>query len=94
MKEQNKNITPAQLRQVRKSFGLTGTEFAALIQLPGGWRGIARWEAGDSRIPGSVAVLVNILERCPEARQVMGVRLSQECTSFTTRLPVSDRQAL
>lgn len=59
-------MTPADLRDARRSLGLSAEGFARAVGAQSG-RTVRRWESGDRDIPGSVEVLVRIWTdpRCP-----------------------------
>ena len=63
-------MTPAELRTALPALGLTQVGFARLARVDP--RTVRKWAAGDSRIPGPVVVLIELLKACPEARQAMG----------------------
>ena len=49
---------PAAFRQARHHLGLTGAQLAAALHVD--TRTVRKWEAGDRRIPGTVALLVSM----------------------------------
>lgn len=51
-------MTPAELKSIRQSLGLSAEAFARLLRIQSG-RTVRRWEAGDSDIPGPVEVICN-----------------------------------
>lgn len=67
-------MTPSELKAIRHSFGMSVDEFAALVRVEG--RTVRRWEDGTREIPGTIDVLVYILENCPQARKLMGITLT------------------
>lgn len=58
-------MTPAQLRTIRDSLGLTAEAFARLVGVSGG-RTVRKWEAGDREIPGTVAILLKAIKDNPK----------------------------
>ena len=56
-------IMPEELKQIRKVFNLSQSEFAKLVGVSKPT--IERWERGEEKIKGPVAVLVNMLSENP-----------------------------
>ena len=62
-----KLMTPAELKEARRHLRLSQGALAKQIglgskaQALNGARTVARWESGESRIPGPVAVLIKIM---------------------------------
>lgn len=60
-------MTPAELKEARRHLRLSQGALAKQLglgskaQALNGARTVARWESGESRIPGPVAVLVKVL---------------------------------
>jgi DNA-binding transcriptional regulator YiaG len=63
-------VTPAELKAARHSLGLSAEGFARLVRVDSG-RTVRRWEAGERDIPGPVTVIVELLQRSPEARSLL-----------------------
>ena len=63
-------MTPAELKAARHSLGLSAEGFARLVRVDSG-RTVRRWEAGERDIPGPVTVIVELLQRSPEARSLL-----------------------
>ena len=63
-------MTPEQFRAALAGLGYTQICFARLARVDP--RTVRKWAAGDSRIPGPVVVLIELLKACPEARSRTG----------------------
>lgn len=73
-------VKGAELRAARQALGLSLGRFAALGEMFGGAvarspRTVRRWEEDEQDIPMPVVVLVAILLRSQEARNLLQVRL-------------------
>lgn len=66
-------MTPAELKEARRKLGLSAAGFARVVGVESG-RTVRRWEAGDSPIPGPVAVLTRILLVSAAARKLVGIK--------------------
>jgi DNA-binding transcriptional regulator YiaG len=66
------DMTPADLKSIRESLGLSAKAFARLVQVESD-RTVRRWEAGDRDIPGPVIVIARALRDSPAARDFFGV---------------------
>jgi transcriptional regulator with XRE-family HTH domain len=59
-------MTPAQFKSARETLGLSQASLASLLQMGGdGERTVRRWEVGERRIPGPVAVLMRLFSARP-----------------------------
>ncbi len=67
-------MTPSDLKSARHALGLSAEGFARLVRVESG-RTVRRWEAGDSDIPGPVAVLVEAILADEAVRNHFGVKL-------------------
>lgn len=69
-------MTPRDLKSAREALGLSQAGFARLLGLDGRDADdtVRRWEAGRSRVPGSVAALLWLLDRLPQARALLDER--------------------
>jgi len=57
-------MTPQQLKNIRKSWGYSQSEFAILLETP--LRTYQDWEGGKGRIPGIMAVTLRLLKEREE----------------------------
>lgn len=60
-------MTGPELKSTRHALGLTAEGFARLVRVESG-RTVRRWESGERDIPGPVLALLDLIERCPEAK--------------------------
>ena len=54
-------MTPEELKSARRSLGLSCEKFAQRVGVASG-RTVRRWEAGDREIPGSIAIILSLIE--------------------------------
>ena len=55
-------MTGDDVRCARQRLGLSQEKFAELFRLgKGGGRTVARWETGESKVPGPVALAIDLL---------------------------------
>jgi transcriptional regulator with XRE-family HTH domain len=67
-------MTPADLKSIRHSLGLSAEAMAKLVRVESG-RTVRRWEAGDRDIPGPVVVIAEGLRDSQSIRDYFGVSL-------------------
>jgi DNA-binding transcriptional regulator YiaG len=67
-------MTPAELKSIRHSLGLSAEAFARLVRVASG-RAVRRWEAGDRDIPGPVTVIAEGLRDSAVIRDHFSVSL-------------------
>jgi len=67
-------MTPADLKSIRHSLGLSAEAFARLVRVESG-RTVRRWEAGDRDIPGPVIVICEAIQASAAVRRYFGIRL-------------------
>lgn len=53
-------MTPAELKSIRQSLGLSAEAFARLVRVESG-RTVRRWESGERDVPGPVTVIAELL---------------------------------
>ncbi len=70
-------ITPKQLIDARREFGMSTTQFADWIKVADA-RTVRRWEDETRDIPGPVGVLVMTALECKAARRYWGITLRSE----------------
>jgi len=70
-------MTPTDLREIRKSLGLSAEAFARIVRVQGG-RTVRRWEAGERDIPGPVQVIAEGLRDSAAVRDYLGVHASAD----------------
>ena len=61
-------MSPADLKAARRELGLSQAGLAALLRVQSD-RTVRKWEAAERDIPGSAAVLIEVLLAVPEARR-------------------------
>lgn len=66
-------LTPQELKQARKSLGLSAEGLARLVGVASG-RTVRRWEAGGQDIPGPVVVLFTAIMTSPAVREYFGLK--------------------
>lgn len=69
-----RNMTPTQFKDARERLGLSQAELSLIFGVATD-RTVRRWEAGERDIPGPVIVLMKLILRSAEARQILGLRL-------------------
>jgi DNA-binding transcriptional regulator YiaG len=69
-------MTPAELKSIRRSLGLSAEAFARLVRIASG-RAVRRWEAGDRDIPGPVTVIAEGLRDSAVIRDHFLPRLTE-----------------
>ena len=67
-------MQPNELKAARAALGLSAEAFARLVHVESG-RTVRRWEAGDSEIPGPVAVLVGAIMSSAAVRRYFRLTL-------------------
>jgi DNA-binding transcriptional regulator YiaG len=67
-------MTPTQFKDARERLGLSQAELSLVFGVATD-RTVRRWEAGERDIPGPVIVLMKLIMRSAEARQILGLRL-------------------
>lgn len=70
-------MTPKQFQDTRERLGLSQAELALIFGVASD-RTVRRWEAGERDIPGPVIVLMKLILRSAEARELLGVALPGE----------------
>lgn len=73
-------MTPAELKSIRHSLGLSAEAFAKLVRVESG-RTVRRWEAGDRDIPGPVIVIAEAARDSSVVRQYLGVAIKDEISA-------------
>lgn len=70
-------MTAAELRALRHALGLSVDAFARLLRMQGAHAGrtVRRWEAGESDIPGYVALVCDLVTQLPSVRAYLGLTL-------------------
>lgn len=72
-----RNMTPTQFKDARERLGLSQAELSLIFGVATD-RTVRRWEAGERDIPGPVIVLMKLILRSAEAREILGLRLPNE----------------
>jgi len=67
-------MTPTQFKDARERLGLSQAELSLVFGVATD-RTVRRWEAGERDIPGPVIVLMKLIMRSAEARELLGLRL-------------------
>ena len=67
-------MTPKQFQDYREKLGLSQAELALVFGVASD-RTVRRWEAGERDIPGPVVVLMKLILRSQEAREVLGLKM-------------------
>lgn len=65
-------MKPEELKTTRKELGLTQAQFANLVGVADG-RTVRRWEDGSREIPGTVIILLSVIDNCSDARKFLGL---------------------
>lgn len=68
-------MTPAELKSIRHSLGLSAEAFARLVRVSNG-RTVRYWESGERDIPGPVIVIAEALRDSEMMRGYFGVALA------------------
>ena len=66
-------MTPKQFQDLRERLGLSQAELALVLGIASD-RTVRRWELGERDIPGPVIVLMKLIIRSAEARELLGLR--------------------
>jgi DNA-binding transcriptional regulator YiaG len=78
--QQKKALSPGELRFLRKEMRLTQAELARFVQMSS--QQVARWEKGESEIPGPADLIIRILYAQTVGRNIdlreLAARLDQE----------------
>lgn len=72
-------MTPAELKSIRQSLGLSAEAFAKLVRAKSG-RTVRYWESGERDIPGSVTVIAELLRDSQDVRDRLGVTVVVDST--------------
>ena len=65
-------MTPADLKSVRKSLGLSQAEFARVVGAASD-RTVRRWEDGEREIPLHVYIMLDLITHIAGVRQRLGI---------------------
>lgn len=69
-------MTPAEIAEVRRNTGLTQAQLAAALRLgSSGGRTVRRWESGDTKLPGPVSIIYELLRHGTASIEGTALRL-------------------
>ncbi len=75
---ENSSMTAAELKRIRSDLGLSIDDFARIVGAQAG-RTVRHWESGDRAIPGSVAILADLIATMPAVRRRLVGRPRAPC---------------
>lgn len=84
-------MTPAELKSIRHSLGLSAEGLARLVGVESG-RTVRRWEAGDRDIPGPVRVLLTSIMASAAVRRYFGMTDKRPVTPAAGSAPGREDQ--